>query len=138
MAEKEPAKSKHKRAQTVRERTQSHAQPKPRRLKRTAGNLARPVRATGRGVKKVVSPLGFVLKPFRLRPVRFVGRVLAAVLLINYFRQSWRELRQVTWPGRRETAKLTSAVFVFAVIFGLVITLTDYGLDKLFKKILLN
>jgi hypothetical protein len=50
---------------------------------------------------------------------------------------AWKELRQVTWPGRKETRQLTLAVFVFATVFGLMVTLTDYGLDKVFKKVIL-
>jgi len=69
-----------------------------------------------------------------------VGRFLnkRRHIIPSYFRNSWRELRLVTWPGRRETWKLTFAVFLFAIIFGVVISITDYGLDKLFRKVLLK
>jgi preprotein translocase SecE subunit len=56
----------------------------------------------------------------------------------SYFKNSWRELKEVTWPSRKETWKLTLAVFMFAIIFGLIITVADYGLDKVFKKVLLK
>ena len=127
-------------AQTVRERTQvsSAREQKPRRLRRTATTAARPFRAVGRGTKRAARPLGVVLWPFRTRPMRFIGRVLAAILLFKYFRGSWQELRQVAWPSRRDTWKLTAAVFLFAILFGLIISVTDYGLDKLFKKVLLS
>lgn len=59
-------------------------------------------------------------------------------LVPKYFKNAWIELRQVKWPGRRETIQLTLAVFAFAIVFGVLITVTDYGLDKLFKKILLK
>ena len=55
-----------------------------------------------------------------------------------YFKNSWRELKEVKWPNRKETWQLTVAVFIFSTIFGVLITLTDYGLGKLFKKILLK
>lgn len=55
----------------------------------------------------------------------------------SYFRNSWRELKQVTWPGRRETIKLTFAVVVFALVFAALIGFVDLGLDKIFKRILL-
>lgn len=142
MADNEAAKPKvkRKRTQTVRERTQvtSAAEAKPRHLRRTARTATRPIRAAGRGVKKVARPLAPIAKPFKTRPMRFTGRVLATVLLIRYIRNSWRELRQVSWPGRKETFKLTIAVFAFAVIFGLTIAVVDYGLDKLFRKVLLS
>jgi preprotein translocase subunit SecE len=60
------------------------------------------------------------------------------VIVPRYFRNSWAELRRVTWPGRKETRQLTSAVLVFAVIFGILIATVDYGLDKVFKKVILK
>ena len=59
-------------------------------------------------------------------------------LIPSYFKNSFRELKQVTWPGRKETLKLTFAVFMFAIVFGLIITVTDYGLDVVFKKVLIK
>lgn len=56
----------------------------------------------------------------------------------KYFRESWAELKLVTWPTRKETWKLTLAVFVFAISFGAVIALVDFGLDKIFKALLLK
>ena len=56
----------------------------------------------------------------------------------RFFREAFQELRLVTWPGRKETWKLTTAVFVFAIVFGIAIAITDYGLDKLFRNIILK
>lgn len=126
-------------SQTVRERAQSGSKPaKQRRVQRTAKAARKPLTATGHGVKVAFRPLAFLAKPFKTKPMRTVGRVLSKVLLINYFRSSWQELRQVTWPNRKETLKLTIAVFIFAIVFSLAIALVDYGLDKIFRKILLN
>lgn len=128
-----------KKAPTVRERTEqaNAAQPK-HRVRSSAKKLSKPFRALGRLIAKVFRPLRFLLRPFKTRPIRFIGRILAKIFLISYFRNSWKELRQVTWPSRRETLQLTFAVFIFAAVFGLMITVTDYGLDKIFKKILLK
>lgn len=71
---------------------------------------------------------------FRLRFIRFIGRILG----LRYVRDSWKELRQVTWPTFRESRRLTTAVIIFSVIFGLVIALVDYGLDKVFKQFILK
>lgn len=71
---------------------------------------------------------------FRLRPVRFIGRMLG----FGYIRSSWHELRYVTWPTRREGRRLTTAVIIFSVVFGALIAIVDYGLDKLFKQLLLK
>jgi preprotein translocase SecE subunit len=56
----------------------------------------------------------------------------------SYFRNSFRELKQVTWPGRRESLRLTSAVLAFAIVFGAIVALVDFGLDKLFKELILK
>ena len=71
---------------------------------------------------------------FRLRAVRFIGRMLG----FGYFRQSWRELKEVTWPTWREGRRLTTAVIIFSVVFGALIAIVDFGLDKLFKQLLLK
>lgn len=74
----------------------------------------------------------------RLGPVgRRVGRVLSW-LMPKYFVNSWRELRQVTWTSRRETWRLTLAVFVFAVVFGALVAGVDKSLDEIFKKLVLK
>jgi preprotein translocase SecE subunit len=70
----------------------------------------------------------------RFKPLRIIGKILWP----TYFRNSWKELRQVTWPGRREAWQLTGAVLLFSAIFGILITLVDYGLDKVFKQVLLK
>lgn len=116
----------------------------PEKKGRVAPKIKKPTfigsffRTLGRFLAKVFRPFRFLLRPFKTRPARFIGRILSKLLLINYFRSSWQELRQVTWPGRRETIQLTFAVFIFAITFGLLISVVDYGLDKLFKEVLIR
>ncbi|HEY8999108.1 MAG TPA: preprotein translocase subunit SecE [Candidatus Saccharimonadales bacterium] len=99
-----------------------------------------PVRIIWRGLAKLthMPPLKQIGHGFRwfadLKPVRF----LAKILLIMYVINSWRELKQVTWPTRRESRRLTTAVVLFAIVFGFLIAVVDYGLDKLFKEVLLK
>jgi preprotein translocase SecE subunit len=72
---------------------------------------------------------------FRIwRPLKFIGRYLVP----PYFRSSWRELRQVTWPSRKQTRQLTGAVIVFSVVFGVIVAVFDYGLDRLFKQVIVK
>ena len=71
---------------------------------------------------------------FRLRAIRFIGRMLG----FRYIRDSAQELRNVTWPSFRESMRLTGAVILFSVIFGALIAVVDYGLDKVFRQILLK
>jgi preprotein translocase SecE subunit len=116
-----------KKAETVREKVERTAAPaaeKPRRLRKHGRRVAAPLRVVGRSAKR----LG------RLKIFRIIGLILCP----PYFRRSFHELRQVTWPSRRESIQLTSAVIVFAVIFGALIAVTDFGLGKLFKEVLLK
>lgn len=127
-----------KKSETVREKRAkaSDIKPKQRRVKQAARRANRPVKAVGRGVAKVSRPFGFLLKPFKTRPFRFIGRILYKVFGIGYFINSWKELRLVEWPTRSETAKLTVAVFVFAAAIAGFVAILDYGLDKVFKQLL--
>jgi len=90
----------------------------------------------------VFRPFGRLFKKLaKFRPVRWLGKLLSLIgriLWPRYFRNSWRELRQVNWPNWRQSRQLTFAVLLFALVFGAVIAGVDYGLDKLFRHILLK
>jgi preprotein translocase subunit SecE len=49
--------------------------------------------------------------------------------LISLFRDSWRELRKVVWPSRKEAIQLTLYVFGFVVIMALMLWITDKVLE---------
>lgn len=138
----EPTKKRRvvKKPETVREQAAkaANAKPKPRRVRQTVHKASTPLRKISQIIGTILRPFRFLLIPFKTRPARFVGRILAKILAINYIVLSWRELRQVTWPNARETFKLTLAVFFFAIIFSLLIAVVDYGLDKLFKELILS
>jgi preprotein translocase SecE subunit len=110
-----------------------------------SGKLSRSARLK-RAIAKSVAPIFTPIKRAAdkvagiraLRPLFKVLRFVGRIIFPRYFRDSWRELRQVTWPGWRESRRLTYAVLVFAIIFGASIAVVDYGLDKLFKAILLK
>lgn len=128
------AKQPIKRTQTLREKAAAEsakADQKPRKLRQATTS------AKG-GANKVGS---VARKEYYLpMPNNRVGRFLnkRRHIIPKYFREAWVEVKQVTWPTRREALKLTSAVIIFTVVFGLIITITDYGLDKLFRKVLLD
>ena len=88
-------------------------------------------KASGTAVKPILGPSR---KLFGLKPFRIIGKILVPV----YFRNSWKELRLVTWPSWDESRRLTYAVLVFAIIFGLSIAGVDYVLDRIFRDILIN
>lgn len=112
------------------ERANTAAAPKTRRLKATAGAASRPFKAAHRvGKKEYYLPMpNNRVGRFLNKPRRFTPR-----FLLN----AWRELRMVEWPPMRTVFRLTMAVFIFSLIFGLLIMVVDSGLDKLFKKVFL-
>ena len=143
MAEKsdKPAKKRQlKKVETVRERAERAGveQPRKSRVMSTASKAGRPLKAVANPVAKILRPFAFILKPFKTRPVRLIGRVLATILLLRFFSASWKEVRQVEWPDIRTTIRLTIAVFVFSILFGALIAITDFGLDKLFRKVFID
>jgi preprotein translocase SecE subunit len=94
-----------------------------------------PIRRFFRLIGKPFRPIGRFLKwlgHFK------VMRIIGYIIVWPYIRNSWRELRQVTWPTKKESRRLTLAVIIFAIVFGVLIAVVDYGLDKIFKRILLK
>ena len=73
-------------------------------------------------------------------PDNKVGALLNKSIRIipKYFSEAWQELKLVTWTTRKETLKLSLAVFIFATIFGGLIWIVDFGLDKIFRKVLIG
>jgi len=71
------------------------------------------------------------------RAFAFIGRILGK-LVPPYFKNSWKELKQVNWPNRKETWRLTLAVFVFAVVLGTVVAGVDWVLEQIFRKVILE
>ena len=132
MADKPPAKSKRlvKNPETFRERAlkANEASDKPNQVARLKG-------VGSQVTSPVLGPIGRTLgKIFAFKPLALIGKIILPV----YFRQSWQELRLVTWPTWKESRQLTYAVLFFAIVFGIVIAVVDYGLDKIFRGILLK
>jgi len=126
---------------TVREKAEIAANKsaeKPKRVRGAVKKTVSPIVWLWRLICRIFRPFRFLLWPFKTRPMRWLGRVLSHVLLLRYFRNSWKELKLVTWPNRKQTTQLTIAVFAFAIAFGLAVAITDYGLDKIFKRILIK
>lgn len=120
-------------APTVRERVEAAKveaeAPKPQRVKGTLTRAGSPFKKLRLGERRLFKLMA--------TPFRYIGKSLAW-LVPRYFVNSWRELRQVYWPNRKETWRLTLAVFVFAVVFGALVAGVDKGLDELFKKVVLK
>ncbi len=72
-----------------------------------------------KGEKKPLKEVFILARPF--------------VALGRYIRDSWRELRQVRWPNRAATWKMTLAVLVYCAIFMIFILLLDTFFTFLFN-----
>jgi preprotein translocase SecE subunit len=110
-------------------RSKAESEKKPGRFRKFSSKL-------NGGLKKTRLTRNPVTK-FLARSGRLILKILRW-LMPNYFINSWRELKLVTWPSRRETWRLTAAVFVFALIFGALVAGVDKVLDILFKKVILK
>lgn len=58
------------------------------------------------------------------------------VALGRYLRDSWREIRQVRWPNRKATWKMTIAVLIYCAIFFAFIILLDTFFTFIFNLLL--
>lgn len=73
-------------------------------------------------IPAALKPLWYISAPFRA-----IGR---------YIRDSFRELRQVRWPNRKTTWKITLSVIIYVLIIGAFIMLLDVALRVLFDNLL--
>jgi preprotein translocase SecE subunit len=123
-----------KKSTTMREKAEDNQKDKPsksRKLKQTAGKVKKPLSSA----KSIANKEYYIPMPDN-KAGKFLNKKRS--FIPKYFKESWRELKMVQWPNRKETTKSTIAVIVFAVVFGLMITVVDYGLDKIFRELLLR
>ena len=85
---------------------------------------------TNKKAKKPAPKLLRVLaKPFKFISFPFVA-------LAKYLAASWKELKLVRWPTRKETWKMTGAVIAFSVAFSVLILLLDGLFNWIFKALI--
>ncbi|MBU2409427.1 MAG: preprotein translocase subunit SecE [Gammaproteobacteria bacterium] len=53
-------------------------------------------------------------------------------------RDSWREVRKVVWPSRKEAIQMTAYVFAFVAIMSIFLWLTDKTLEWVFFDLILG
>lgn len=58
--------------------------------------------------------------------------------LVAFGRDSWREVKKVVWPTRKETLQTTAFVFAFAVTMALFLWLTDKMLEWVMYDLILG
>lgn len=76
-----------------------------------------------------------------------VGMAIAVVVFMTsepgkqflaFGRDSWREVKKVVWPARKEAMQMTAYVFAFVVVMALFLWLTDKTLEWVFYDLLLG
>ncbi len=58
--------------------------------------------------------------------------------LLAFGRDSWREVKKVVWPTRKETMQMTAYVFGFVAIMSVFLWLTDKTLEWVFFDLILG
>jgi preprotein translocase subunit SecE len=57
---------------------------------------------------------------------------------VAFGRDSWREVKKVVWPSRKEAVQMTAYVFAFVVVMALFLWLTDKALEWVFYDLILG
>jgi len=57
---------------------------------------------------------------------------------VAFGRDSWREVKKVVWPARKEAIQMTAYVFGFVVVMALFLWLTDKTLEWVFYDLILG
>ena len=79
--------------------------------------------------------------------VLLVGLIAAAAVFlvsepgkqfVGFAKDSWREVKKVVWPTRKETVQMTAYVFVFVVVMALFLWLTDKTLEWVLYDLILG
>lgn len=138
MAEEEKAAKKkpriRKSPETVRERAdkQSAKNSAPTKTSKLKGKIYRPLSTLRRVGAKEYHPIPV--------PDNKAGRILKKRVRIvpKFIREAWAELKLVTWSTKKEAARLTGAVIVFALFFSIFIQLLDFAFNKLVKEIFIK
>ncbi|AMM25133.1 preprotein translocase subunit SecE [Variovorax sp. PAMC 28711] len=58
--------------------------------------------------------------------------------LLAFGRDSWREVKKVVWPTRKETMQMTAYVFAFVAVMSVFLWLTDKTLEWVFFDLILG
>lgn len=137
MAEEKADKKKprvRKSHETVRERAdkQTAKREKPSKGSKIKSKIVRPLSTVRRVGAKEFHPVKVPEK----KGVRHLNKRVR--LVPKFVREAWAELKLVTWPTKKEAARLTGAVIVFAVFFSLFIQLLDVVFNKIVKEIFLK
>jgi preprotein translocase subunit SecE len=55
--------------------------------------------------------------------------------LINYFQESYEELKKVTWPTRNQAIKLTFIVIGFCIVLSFLVGVLDFAFNEGYRSL---
>ncbi len=55
--------------------------------------------------------------------------------ILRFFREVYGEMQKVVWPSRKQTLQYTLLVIVFSLVMAIFLGAADYGLLKIFEKV---
>jgi len=96
-------------------------------------NIGKATASTKKVLKKEVN---LPLPEAKSKPGKFLSKK-RRIRAPKYFRDSWTEVKKVTWPTRKVAFKLSFAVVVFTLVFALFTSIVDYGFSQLVERIFL-
>lgn len=56
--------------------------------------------------------------------------------IVQYLRETWFELKKVSWPTRQEALNLTLMVILVTTFLAIVLSLMDWAISEVFRLIL--
>jgi preprotein translocase subunit SecE len=65
------------------------------------------------------------------KPAPHEKRVSVFTRITSFFKESWRELKKVSWPGKKEVWNSTLVVLICVILVTLLILGVDYGAEEL-------
>lgn len=120
--------------ETVRERAEKESAKKttPKKSSAVKAAVVKPIKKAHTFGQKEYHPLKVPDK----KGVRHLNKRVH--FIPKYFRESWAELKLVTWPTKKEAAQKTLAVLIFAIVFALFVQFFDTIFSKLVKEVILG
>ncbi len=87
-------------------------------------------------------------QPMVVRLLALIGGLIAGIVvgwfshpgrrLISFFKDSWKEVKRVVWPDKKETWTMTLYVFVFVVIMAIFLWIVDKTVEWLIFGLMLD
>ncbi len=125
---------KRKQTETIRQKAEKESVKRQKPTK--AGSIKRKVHKPLSTLGKVASKEYHPIKVPDKKGVRVLNKRVKYIP--QFIKNSWAELKQVTWPSRKDAIKLSFAVIIFSVFFAVFVQILDFLFSKVVKEIILR